>query len=87
MATQKRSLAIKVRGKSPNTVTIAFTEATTTDEGGVKRTEAQTEEDDFAIGTAIFEAISNKVTGFIEGLQEDEGPTLFTDKKTAKRGV
>jgi hypothetical protein len=82
---QKRQLKVSVKGKSPNTVTVSFTESAMTEDGGIKKTEAETTEDDFAIGTAIYEAVAHHVEEFIGRLQEDEGPTLFESGKKASK--
>lgn len=78
---QKRKLTVTVQGKSPNTVTLGITHSTTVETAGEKKTESVTTADDFPIGSALHEAVSSAVTGFIEDLQEDEGPNLFEKKK------
>lgn len=82
----KRSLTIKVRGKSPNTVTLSFTDSVTTEDEGVKKTESETAEDDFAIGSALFKAINERATGFVESLSEGDGPLFDDGKKKAAKG-
>ena len=84
MANQKRQLTIRVKGKSPNTVEISLTEAVVTEEGGIKDVHSTTTDDDFAIGTALYETIALRLVDFIKSLQQDEGPTLFDSGKNAK---
>lgn len=83
----KRSLTIKVRGKSPNTVTLSFTDSVTTEEEGVRKTESETSEDDFAIGSALFAAINERSTAFVESLSDGDGPLFDDEKKKGKAGA